>query len=288
MAQIVFLEGIPGAGKSLLGLYLAQQLRAQGAVTHCLEHTNGNPLDITKKAFLSQEEYDALLQQMFCRLSPGSKYSREDVRRALDINTTQLGTYRIVSYTQIWFSDPTLTEPLGQLSEKEFCHGRVDLQTYCQVLTDLFCQFGQTRRQDQTYLLEGALLENILIDLVGHYCLDLTQICSFYQALLPLLNTEMTVCYLQTQDVRQCLSRAASHRGQLSWMTPFTQGVLRSPWMQKKNISNKQDAAFLFCQELQALSLEVLRQFPQLRVIHLDSQGVTEKCLQGESLCPIL
>lgn len=284
MVHIHFIEGIPGSGKSLL----AETTTATSSVNppiYFLEHHADNPIDVTRKAFLCDEEMAELIRDLEAGIDVNCKYSSEDIERAIHKVTRRINGMNVIAYSNVYFSNKTLTEKVYSLQGKEVCNGLVNKDEYMNLLVTLFRIFAKGTKSDETYIFEGALLQNIFFDLIGFYNVSYAELTEFYNMLIStLMHTDVRVHYLKTNDIYSTLHKAAQRRKDKFWLQHFQDWVKSSPWGYKMNLT-KGDYAVCFCEQMQQWSLSLLHDMPYIHYTVYDSAAVILKCLKGEGLC---
>lgn len=161
----------------------------------------------------------------------------------------------------------------------------VNKDEYMNLLVTLFRIFAKGTKSDETYIFEGALLQNIFFDLIGFYNVSYAELTEFYNMLIStLMHTDVRVHYLKTNDIYSTLHKAAQRRKDKFWLQHFQDWVKSSPWGYKMNLT-KGDYAVCFCEQMQQWSLNLLHDMPYIHYTVYDSTTVILKCLKGEGLC---
>lgn len=286
MTHIHFIEGIPGSGKSLFAETITATY-ADKSLIYYLEHHAENPIDVTRKAFLSDKELMQLVQELESAIGYECKYSAEDIKPAIDKVTTKINGMNVVSYMNLYFADQRISEKILALRDKEVCNGLIPKDEYMNLMVKLFRAFAQNANPSKTYIFEGALFQNILFDLVGFYNVPYNELRDFYNTLLSDFgHITIHVHYLKTNDIYKTLYKAAQQRQDKRWLQYFQDWARTSPWGRTKNLT-KTDYSVSLCNQMQTWSLDLLSDAPFIKYTIYDSDTAIAACLKGECLCPI-
>lgn len=286
MTAIHFIEGIPGSGKSLFAETITAKY-ANRSLVYYLEHHPNNPIDVTRKAFLGDEELMNFIQDLESVIDEKCKYSAEDIQPAVDQVTTSINGMNVVSYMNLYFANQRLSEKIYTLRDKEVCNGLIPQNEYRDLMVKLFLSFAQNAEPDGTYIFEGALLQNIFFDLLGFYNVTYSELKDFYSSLLSGLgHIDIHVHYLRTNDIYSTLHKAAQKRQDKLWFQYFQEWARTSPWGCTKNLT-KTDYVVSFCNQMQNWSIDLLSDVPFIKYTLYDSDTAIAACLKGECLCQI-
>lgn len=207
MAELLFIEGISGVGKSTMAKMLEDGLMNHGhAVKTYLESDFTNPLDFYCTAYFTSDKYEKLLEKY--KPSAGKIKS----------NTISAGDARLIRYCN---SDIPLFEGalLEELSGKEFCYrpaSAVPLKEYTKVYKEVWS--GYADRLDEAfdfYIFDGSLIHHPVNDMMRNYNITGEQAVSHVKALLNSLGLiKYHIFYLKTDNISGQLKKAHFNRGQ--------------------------------------------------------------------------
>lgn len=283
MKKIYFIEGIPGIGKTTLSLSVENLLSQKSKkVKRYEEHSCENPLDMTRKAFLLQTEYKQFIEKCVA-LAEGSKYSPNDIIAEIESKTSLLGEYVIISYLQPYFANDALVQALRQLYSKEICNGRISEKEYMDMVFSMFFNFSEDAQDDWFYIFDGALFQNILLDMIGFYNASGKTLKFFYNKLLAALASfDIVILYLYDKNVETILNETDSARPKMNWLSKYDAWVTKTNWFQmQKKPSLYQNGATAFSYNLQKAMLDLMNSFSGIdkyfikaRYTSLDLKGV--------------
>lgn len=258
MSDTIFVEGILGSGKSTLAEVLYRQnLKANVRAQFFAEHDIANPLDMTRKAVLHQSEYSRFCERCYQTATLLRKYSRSDVLSRIESRSKEFFGRRLIAYSQIYFNDPSLQRELDSLRSYEVCNGLIDKKLYLRLFSRLFQDYVRGRTEGEVHLFEGALLQNILFDLVAFYQCQYAEILAFYREIFPTIVSAQ-IHYIVNDDIALTLERAAQHRKASHWMEDFSAWVSHSPWGIAHSIPMA-ELPVAFCETIEAISCRLLR-----------------------------
>ena len=215
MKHIIFVEGVSGVGKSMTVRCLADRLREAGfRVEAHYEGDADSPLDLCWVAYLSPEEYDAVLTQ----------YPKE--RELLTANTVHAGAYCLVRYRIDRI--PLYPEELDRyMHSKEFCF-RPGNMLPLSVFTEVFCDLWRRYRSGPALLdyeiFDASLVSHMTNDLIRGYQATSEELFGHLSALLELIQDKKPIIfYLYTDNVAKRVTEARCSRKQ----PPLTAEKLR-------------------------------------------------------------
>lgn len=283
MKKIYFIEGIPGIGKTTLSLTVESLLlRKTKKVKRYEEHSYENPLDMTRKAILSQPEYMQLIEKCVA-LAKGSKYSYNDVVAEIESKTFFDDEYAIVSYLQPYFKNEAIRQELHKLYSKEICNGCVSEKEYKGLIFSMFYKFSEDAQDDWIYIFDGAFLQNILLDMTGYYKVSIECLTIFYNNLLSILSSfEIVIMCLYEKNIETILNRTNSARENMNWLSNYDDWVSKTNWFQMQDKSTAhQNGAIAFSYGLQDTMIDLMHSFSEIekhfikaRYSNLDLKGV--------------
>lgn len=209
MAQLVFIEGVSGVGKSTMTRALTQELLERGYQARCyVEFDYTNPVDFYCTAYMTAEEHDAL-----CREYPECA---EEIHR----NTVDAGNARLVRYYDE--DTPLFPAPLmDELGRLEFCYcpeNPVSLEAYSLAYRHVWRDYAAALDDSCDYILfDGSLLHHPLNDMMRNYDALAGEMAAHVRALLDALGgVKRHIFYIEVADIAHQLRIAHADRGQSS------------------------------------------------------------------------
>ena len=230
MTRLILIEGFHGVGKSTLAKKMGSALCAEVPDRHIYLRTQApNPLDINRLARFTPEQYDTFSALLHREASVGANVDAD-----LEKCISREGKHIFVN----WF---VLAEayslPLGCTIKyalaHELCEGRVCFEQYRAVCLARWSAFGTDADPQGVYLMEGALFQHPIMDLLGYYRLDEEEICEFLMELLSCLEyVSVELVYVTIEDIEAALLRAADERraGRHDWCQGLEKSVRTCPY----------------------------------------------------------
>lgn len=273
MKKIYFVDGVPGVGKTSLAQAVERLLLQENIkVKRFEEHNFENPIDVTRKAFLSQTEYNQFLEKCIS-ISEGSKYSPEDIITEIESKTLFFGEYAIVSYLQPYFANELINEELCGLYYKEICNGLVTEEKYMDIIYTLFLGFANDAQDDYTYIFDGALLQNILLDVIGFYDTNIEVLKELYFKLLTALSEfNITVLFLNNKNIETVLKETDFARSEMNWLANFEDWIKETNWFKDKKKKSNELNAVEFSSQLQDIMIKLIASFSGLNIHYINAR----------------
>lgn len=256
--HIHFIEGIPGSGKSTVLISLPDT----SLYNRYFEHELATVIDVTRKAFLTTKQYEKFISDVtpLCKRVYGSNDYLYGVNK-IHNNTIELCGYKIIALETLGFTNKYLNKKIEELSAYEISGQRVPLDKYFMILKALFDDFLFRFDNDIYHFFEGALLQNILFDLVGAYQLTDEQIFEFYDNLIEYHYKNLfEVDLLCVDNIENIIKKAARERVNNSplWIDSFINCIEQSPYGNSRGLTGI-NGVIEFCSNLQEQMIKVCK-----------------------------
>ena len=207
MAQVIFIEGISGVGKTTMVKMLSESLCRTGySVKSYLEFDFTNPIDFYCTAYIPKTIYKELC----------SKYLSD--KSELQKNAIKIKDAVLIRY---YDSDrPIFQEPLlAELKKMEFCYNPtrlVSLDVYTATYKEVWEHFNDTIDTEiDFYIFDGSLLHHPINDMMRNYNVSFESAISHIKTLLSAMEKiNWHVFYLCSDNIESQLKRAHIDRNQ--------------------------------------------------------------------------
>jgi len=203
--ELLFIEGVSGAGKSTMTRLLADELMLRGLrVRAYLESDAENPIDFYSTAYLPLPEYEKL-----CTKYPSFHLWEQAIHA---------GAARLIRYGSK--NAPLYPEPLlSELAQREFCYNPchlIAMSEYTAAYEHVWRNFSSSLDETFDYILfDGSLLHHPINDLIRNYSASSDQSFAHVHTLLNALGKQKRrIFYLESDDIATRLAEARHARGQ--------------------------------------------------------------------------
>lgn len=205
--KLIFIEGVPGVGKSTAAKNLCNKLKSAGyKAVRFLEAETNNPIDLYWYAYLTKAEYEELLA-----LNNG-------IAGTVTVNSVIEKDYVLVRYQD--FDKRYFTpEVYNYLKKREVCYKAerpVPFNIFTQIFIDRWHAFlsGDNINCDFA-IFDGTFMAHQLNDMIRNYRTDDEAVLRHLETILQIINIfSPVIFYLESQDIWERLRAANISRGQ--------------------------------------------------------------------------
>jgi len=285
--RLVFVEGLPGAGKTTCAKKICELQKAQGRKVKRYREHEVHPVDMTRQAYLSVAEFKDIIKKIEKAWLNNNGKPSEAIQNLIQKESMQFNEHIVLAYWQLLFEydifkNPDEREILAELRSKEICDGNVSFSLYSDIYIKRFKDFvDKSISTDITIIFEGTLIQNILFDLIGYYMLSDNEIFEFYKKLeriIACLNP--IIVYVNASHINDLVERTSKRKDM--WYEGMLNWISKSPYGLKHNLSGI-DGIIMFCEKRKKLDESILSHIGVecLFVDYEDLKG-------GDVLCQIL
>lgn len=276
--KIIFVEGIPGAGKTTTARKIKEKLISEGKNVVLYEEGMSHPADMAWNAYLNEEEYTNFLSKCFEVWETSEKtISKEELNYRVEIQARKEDNYVILAYTKIDFPESCYWSLIDEVSSKEIGDGRRSLKEFTEIHLKRWERFAKKALLDDTiYIFECAFLQNHIFELLGVYEKNDEEIFIY---LSNLLNTVKClnpyIVYIEPTDVEKIIMKAADERkapdkSRKDWIDEIANWVSNMNYGKSHNLTGK-EGVFSFCKERLRIDKVVIRKLGiPVTIIHRD------------------
>lgn len=256
MSHVIFIEGMPGSGKSTVSAKYKQYLEEKGYVVKLFQEGDLHPVDSAWQAYYSKEEYDSLIDEypsMREQLESSSLFQNEFVITAhhkLNYNLCEESQETLRAFLD---SKNIFDLPFDEF--KEINHRRWKWFT-----------MNMDKNVDY-YIFECIFFQNHISDLLlKHQCTN-TQIYSYLDELIQIFsNLDKSLVYLKPSSIKDTLEhvseiRKSNHPDQPDWIDLVRQYICNSALGKSLGWRTQKDLISFF-EMRREIELEYLMKFP--------------------------
>ena len=255
--KIIFVEGIPGSGKTTRTHDIYKKLKCEGKKVEVYHECEVNPLDLARYAILSKREFDLLLEEV------GKRKDKEKNERVYKKITmlSEVIDGRVYLALQDMYLDEDLKGIGISLRNRDVYNGNYSFEVFREEHIKRWSHFKrEVYCEDVIYLFDGILLQSPLFELMGFYELSEKKIVQYINELLGILNLrDSKLLYTHVNNVESVLKNACDKRK--GEKEKWEQGFYK--WIENSNYCIKRDyhgfeGMVHFLKERQCLEMNAL------------------------------
>ncbi len=240
MGKNIFIEGVPGTGKSTLLNRLAQERPEYRAY----REGDLSPVELAWCSYMTKDAYEAVLR----RYPDFVKEIREKTK-------VEEGRY-IVAYTQILAEDRAFYQ---EMEACEIYNGRVGFPDFHDVIMNRYKRFDKC-----DCLFECSFFQNSIESMMLFYQMTDDDICVFYEEAYGILKEKgFRLLYLDSEQVRENLLQIKKERsdeqGNEMWYPLMLRFLKDSPYGKAHHYEGLEDVISHF-ERRRALEKRILRE----------------------------
>jgi hypothetical protein len=195
ISKIIFIEGLPGSGKTIYTKRLSEYLLSLGEEVESYNEGDLHPIDLAWCAILTETEYNELLNKH-------RKYKEQIIK-----HSAKRDIGYIVAYTLIRVEDDDVSfysdyEPYEIYKSNDFEHFKNTHLT----LWNTFIP------QDKYYIFECIFLQNHINELILKFNLTIEEMIEYFKELYNQVQGEKTVYYIKQKKIDTTLKRIIEER----------------------------------------------------------------------------
>lgn len=218
----LFIEGIPGSGKSTLVRKLVQRLKGYTAYYE----GDISPVELAWCSYMDEQQYQATLVRF------------PELTKEIERYTAREGSRRIVAYTRILAESRRFYEYMEQY---EIYNGRLPLEEFQQVVLNRYEHY-----HGEGNIFECSLFQNNIDNMLLFFELSEEDILAFYRKIYKRLDSDRCqVLYLYTDDIAADLDQIRRERvddqGQEIWYRMMMQYFEESPYGRQHHMQSEED-----------------------------------------------
>lgn len=196
--RLVFLEGLPGSGKTTFAKRLYDHLLSQGQKVTLYKEGDYNPLTYLWQAILTDKELEEILLQY------------PTLRKDILSQIKKVGTKNILAFTKVQVSEEQ--KSFYQVMQTYEVH-KEPKERFYELYQDLYKSFHPDQNDGTTYIFECTLLQNHVNQLFAVYGLDYDEVQNHVVSLLDNIKTlKPIILYIKQENISNTLNRISKER----------------------------------------------------------------------------
>ncbi len=262
----IFIEGIQGMGKS----YLLQKISEKIPEFYVCREGDYSPADLAWCAYMTPKEYQGILNQY------------ETLANEISANTVLEGSHYVVCYTKIITDLPGFHKNLEQY---EIYNGAIPPKEFEDLIISRYRRFSGSG-----YLLECAIMQNILENLMLFLQYQDDEILAFYEKLFHVMHKDrFRLVYLYSDRIEDHIKiiqkERADGRGNQLWYELVMSYLASSPYGRVHGYKDFDDLTAHLAHR-QRLELRIIREIfkDHARIFpakQWETDEITDWCLHG-------
>lgn len=262
-AKVIFIEGLPGSGKTTFAKRLASDLKNHGYETQIHIEGDLHPIDLAWCSMMDEANYQTVLKDY------------PDYRQQIESNTKILDGLRITAYTKVRIPKDGDFSFYDRMEQHEI-YRTEHLEDFKNAHLKLWRDFNRSAQDNCIYVFECVFLQNHINELMLKFNLDEKRVIAYFQELIDTLeNLETDIVYIRQMNLPKTLERIVKERvdagRNIRWIDMVIDYLEQSAYGKAKHYTGY-DGTLRYFEDRQSLELEVLKHLKtNTRVIPLYS-----------------
>ncbi len=197
--NVIFIEGLPGSGKTTFAKKLCNALKEKGMNAKVFNEGELHPIDLAWCSVMDLNTYEAFKQ----------KYPQ--LKSSIEAISKRKGTHMIVPFIKL-DRDKANQEVYDDFARYEI-YTTNDLLTFKNAHINLWKAFSKEADKDTMYIFECVFLQNHINELILKYNLNLTEKVEYFKDLMDTIQPlNPIVHYVKQSDVDGVLNKIIEQR----------------------------------------------------------------------------
>jgi hypothetical protein len=198
--KIIFIEGLPGSGKTTYAKKLYQTYQNHGKKVHLYSEGDQHPIDLAWIAIFNQRQYEDLINQF------------PTLKEQIESHVVKEANLYYLAYTKIKID--ASTKNFFDVCESYEIYQRNDLSEFLNIHLKRYRNFIDMHKdEDDIYIFECILIQNHINELLLKHGYKSEQIYQYFMALMePINEVAYEILYIQQMDVQKILKRITEER----------------------------------------------------------------------------
>lgn len=197
--QILFIEGLPGSGKTTYARKLKKYYESKGIRVVQFSEGDLHPIDLAWCSVMNKEELDRILL----------KYPelKDEILRL----TKKEDDKYITAYTRV--SHEKVSQAFYDEMKSYEIYRTKDLETFLEAHIKRYEYFSKNYDQDTLYIFECIFLQNHITELILNYNQQKEDIITYFKKLIkPLIDMHPMIFYIYQTDISHIFNKTIEER----------------------------------------------------------------------------
>jgi hypothetical protein len=197
--QVIFIEGLPGSGKTTYARKLADYYRSQGYQVEQYNEGDLNPIDLAWCAYCTDAEYRELITHY------------PEMKEEIVKNSQRDNDHYIIAYTRI--NHPEAHQKFFDEMEKYEVYQYDSRKKFLEVHLSRWRSFNKKILPQKIYIFECIFLQNHINELILNDNASLSSMESYFKKLISTITrTKPIVFYIEQTHIEDTLNRIIEER----------------------------------------------------------------------------
>lgn len=197
--QILFIEGLPGSGKTTYAKELKKYYESKGIKVVQFSEGDLHPIDLAWCSVMTKEEFQHILNKY-----PSLK---DEILRLTKLEDDQY----ITAYTRVSHEDAN-RDFYDEMKSHEIYRTK-DIDIFLNAHIKRYEYFSKHHDQNTLYIFECIFLQNHITELILNYNQSKDEIIAYFRKLIkPLMNLNPMLFYIYQNDMRHIFEKTIEER----------------------------------------------------------------------------
>ncbi|MCF7926643.1 MAG: hypothetical protein K9L74_03625 [Candidatus Izimaplasma sp.] len=233
MHNIIFIEGLPGSGKTTFTNALKDYCDSKNIKVIKKNEGDLHPLDVSWCAILKEQDYKRIIKDY------------PSLKKSVEANAKRYKDYYIVAYTKLAITEAN-KKGIEELKKYEL-YTTKNLETFKSFHLDLYTHFSKTYQKDTLYLFECVFLQNHINELILKHNKTPKEITNYFNDLLTRIkNLNPVIFYIDQTNPTNTLNTIISERRSPNkelwpdWIDAVNNYLTSQPYAQELDLTDDQ------------------------------------------------
>lgn len=197
--NVIFIEGLPGSGKTTFARRLAEYYKSLGMDVTLYNEGDLHPIDLAWCSYCTESE--------FAEINKKYPFLKEEIKK----HTVKENNYYIIAYARI--NHPNVSKEFFDDMERYEVSKWESIEDFLAVHKKRWNHFNQTFDSNKLYIFECIFLQNHINELILNHDYSLEKANAYFNDLINQIeDTNPIVFYIQQENIHQTFHRIIEER----------------------------------------------------------------------------